>query len=89
MKKEFTLEFSRDRKSMSVYCSPAKSSRAAGSLGCTPTLQGYFKGDVGVVCNQGREALVPERKSVSLHGGARWCVFRNETVSRCFIGPGP
>ncbi|XP_027718622.1 sarcoplasmic/endoplasmic reticulum calcium ATPase 1 isoform X1 [Vombatus ursinus] len=28
MKKEFTLEFSRDRKSMSVYCSPAKSSRA-------------------------------------------------------------
>uniref|UniRef100_A0A6Q2WSM8 Calcium-transporting ATPase n=1 Tax=Esox lucius TaxID=8010 RepID=A0A6Q2WSM8_ESOLU len=24
MKKEFTLEFSRDRKSMSVYCSPAK-----------------------------------------------------------------
>uniref|UniRef100_G1SI34 Calcium-transporting ATPase n=1 Tax=Oryctolagus cuniculus TaxID=9986 RepID=G1SI34_RABIT len=29
MKKEFTLEFSRDRKSMSVYCSPAKSSRAA------------------------------------------------------------
>ncbi|XP_070800674.1 sarcoplasmic/endoplasmic reticulum calcium ATPase 1 isoform X1 [Pituophis catenifer annectens] len=29
MKKEFTLEFSRDRKSMSVYCSPAKASRAA------------------------------------------------------------
>ncbi|XP_053551002.1 sarcoplasmic/endoplasmic reticulum calcium ATPase 1 isoform X1 [Bombina bombina] len=29
MKKEFTLEFSRDRKSMSVFCSPAKSSRAA------------------------------------------------------------
>uniref|UniRef100_A0A8C9VWE6 Calcium-transporting ATPase n=1 Tax=Scleropages formosus TaxID=113540 RepID=A0A8C9VWE6_SCLFO len=28
MKKEFTLEFSRDRKSMSVYCSPAKSSKA-------------------------------------------------------------
>uniref|UniRef100_A0A8B9KDA3 Calcium-transporting ATPase n=1 Tax=Astyanax mexicanus TaxID=7994 RepID=A0A8B9KDA3_ASTMX len=25
MKKEFTLEFSRDRKSMSVYCSPSKS----------------------------------------------------------------
>lgn len=24
MKKEFTLEFSRDRKSMSVYCTPAK-----------------------------------------------------------------
>ncbi|XP_023661163.2 sarcoplasmic/endoplasmic reticulum calcium ATPase 1-like isoform X1 [Paramormyrops kingsleyae] len=29
MKKDFTLEFSRDRKSMSVYCSPAKSSRVA------------------------------------------------------------
>ncbi|XP_053327863.1 sarcoplasmic/endoplasmic reticulum calcium ATPase 1 isoform X1 [Spea bombifrons] len=29
MKKEFTLEFSRDRKSMSVYCTPAKASRAA------------------------------------------------------------
>ncbi|XP_075422585.1 sarcoplasmic/endoplasmic reticulum calcium ATPase 1 isoform X1 [Ascaphus truei] len=29
MKKEFTMEFSRDRKSMSVYCSPAKASRAA------------------------------------------------------------
>ncbi|EHB11840.1 Sarcoplasmic/endoplasmic reticulum calcium ATPase 1 [Heterocephalus glaber] len=29
MRKEFTLEFSRDRKSMSVYCSPAKSSRAS------------------------------------------------------------
>ncbi|RVE69320.1 hypothetical protein OJAV_G00076730 [Oryzias javanicus] len=28
MKKEFTLEFSRDRKSMSVYCSPAKSAKA-------------------------------------------------------------
>uniref|UniRef100_A0A3B4AVT6 Calcium-transporting ATPase n=1 Tax=Periophthalmus magnuspinnatus TaxID=409849 RepID=A0A3B4AVT6_9GOBI len=27
MKKEFTLEFSRDRKSMSVYCSPAKSAK--------------------------------------------------------------
>ena len=24
MKKEFTLEFSRDRKSMSVYCTPTK-----------------------------------------------------------------
>ncbi|KAG8140394.1 putative Calcium-transporting ATPase protein, partial [Naja naja] len=31
MKKEFTLEFSRDRKSMSAYCSPAKASRAAGA----------------------------------------------------------
>uniref|UniRef100_A0A8B9JCQ5 P-type Ca(2+) transporter n=1 Tax=Astyanax mexicanus TaxID=7994 RepID=A0A8B9JCQ5_ASTMX len=28
MKKEFTLEFSRDRKSMSVYCSPGKPSKA-------------------------------------------------------------
>uniref|UniRef100_A0A673JP00 Calcium-transporting ATPase n=1 Tax=Sinocyclocheilus rhinocerous TaxID=307959 RepID=A0A673JP00_9TELE len=28
MKKEFTLEFSRDRKSMSVYCSAAKASKA-------------------------------------------------------------
>ena len=28
MRKEFTLEFSRDRKSMSVYCSPAKSAKA-------------------------------------------------------------
>ena len=27
-KKDFTLEFSRDRKSMSVYCSPTKSSKA-------------------------------------------------------------
>ncbi|KAJ8364384.1 hypothetical protein SKAU_G00132150 [Synaphobranchus kaupii] len=31
MKKEFTLEFSRDRKSMSVYCTPAKSRAAVGS----------------------------------------------------------
>ncbi|XP_043942467.1 sarcoplasmic/endoplasmic reticulum calcium ATPase 1 isoform X1 [Protopterus annectens] len=29
MKKECTLEFSRDRKSMSVFCSPAKAARAA------------------------------------------------------------
>uniref|UniRef100_A0A4W3HB96 Calcium-transporting ATPase n=1 Tax=Callorhinchus milii TaxID=7868 RepID=A0A4W3HB96_CALMI len=29
MKKEFTLEFSRDRKSMSVYCSPNKPSRSS------------------------------------------------------------
>ncbi|KAJ6656703.1 hypothetical protein lerEdw1_003590 [Lerista edwardsae] len=29
MKKEFTLEFSRDRKSMSVYCTPNKPSRTA------------------------------------------------------------
>ncbi|KAG5263237.1 hypothetical protein AALO_G00284100 [Alosa alosa] len=28
MRKEFTLEFSRDRKSMSVYCAPAKASKA-------------------------------------------------------------
>ena len=28
-KKEFTLEFSRDRKSMSVYCSPNKPTRTA------------------------------------------------------------
>ncbi|KAG1967698.1 sarcoplasmic/endoplasmic reticulum calcium ATPase 1 isoform X1 [Pimephales promelas] len=28
MKKDFTLEFSRDRKSMSAYCSPAKASKA-------------------------------------------------------------
>ncbi|TWW69606.1 Sarcoplasmic/endoplasmic reticulum calcium ATPase 1 [Takifugu flavidus] len=28
MRKEFTLEFSRDRKSMSVYCSPSKSAKA-------------------------------------------------------------
>lgn len=27
MKKEFTLEFSRDRKSMSVFCTPNKPSR--------------------------------------------------------------
>lgn len=31
MKKEFTLEFSRDRKSMSVFCSPAKSRAAVGN----------------------------------------------------------
>ena len=29
--KEFTLEFSRDRKSMSVCCSPSRSSKAAGT----------------------------------------------------------
>jgi hypothetical protein len=29
MKKEFTLEFSRDRKSMSVYCTPNKPSRTS------------------------------------------------------------
>lgn len=29
MKKEFTLEFSRDRKSMSVYCTPVKPSRSS------------------------------------------------------------
>ncbi|XP_061443979.1 sarcoplasmic/endoplasmic reticulum calcium ATPase 1 [Rhineura floridana] len=31
MRKEFTLEFSRDRKSMSVFCTPAKASRAVGN----------------------------------------------------------
>ena len=30
-KKEFTLEFSRDRKSMSVYCSPNKPSKTNGA----------------------------------------------------------
>lgn len=30
-KKEFTLEFSRDRKSMSVYCSPNKPSKTGGA----------------------------------------------------------
>lgn len=30
-KKEFTLEFSRDRKSMSVYCSPNKPSKNGGA----------------------------------------------------------
>jgi len=29
-KKEFTLEFSRDRKSMSVYCSPNKPTKTPG-----------------------------------------------------------
>lgn len=29
MKKNFTLEFSRDRKSMSVYCTPAKGDGSA------------------------------------------------------------
>ena len=29
-KKEFTLEFSRDRKSMSVYCNPNKPTRTPG-----------------------------------------------------------
>uniref|UniRef100_A0A669CQB9 Calcium-transporting ATPase n=1 Tax=Oreochromis niloticus TaxID=8128 RepID=A0A669CQB9_ORENI len=32
MKKEFTLEFSRDRKSMSVYCSPNKSRSTMGKM---------------------------------------------------------
>uniref|UniRef100_A0A8C5GCR6 Calcium-transporting ATPase n=1 Tax=Gouania willdenowi TaxID=441366 RepID=A0A8C5GCR6_GOUWI len=32
MKKEFTLEFSRDRKSMSVYCTPNKSRSAMGKM---------------------------------------------------------
>lgn len=29
MRKEFTLEFSRDRKSMSVYCTPTRPGQAA------------------------------------------------------------
>ena len=29
MRKEFTLEFSRDRKSMSVYCTPTRADRAS------------------------------------------------------------
>ncbi|KAJ8245891.1 hypothetical protein GJAV_G00261400 [Gymnothorax javanicus] len=41
MKKEFTLEFSRDRKSMSVYCTPAKS-RAA--VGCKMFVKGAPEG---------------------------------------------
>uniref|UniRef100_A0A7N6BKR7 Calcium-transporting ATPase n=1 Tax=Anabas testudineus TaxID=64144 RepID=A0A7N6BKR7_ANATE len=32
MKKEFTLEFSRDRKSMSVYCSPNKARSSVGKM---------------------------------------------------------
>ncbi|XP_030623513.1 sarcoplasmic/endoplasmic reticulum calcium ATPase 2 [Chanos chanos] len=32
MKKEFTLEFSRDRKSMSVYCTPNKSKSSIGKM---------------------------------------------------------
>uniref|UniRef100_A0A3Q3JV38 Calcium-transporting ATPase n=1 Tax=Monopterus albus TaxID=43700 RepID=A0A3Q3JV38_MONAL len=32
MKKEFTLEFSRDRKSMSVYCTPNKAHSSAGKM---------------------------------------------------------
>jgi len=32
MKKEFTLEFSRDRKSMSVYCTPNKSHSSIGKM---------------------------------------------------------
>ncbi|TRY65012.1 hypothetical protein DNTS_024664 [Danionella cerebrum] len=32
MKKEFTLEFSRDRKSMSVYCSPSKAKSTASKM---------------------------------------------------------
>ena len=32
MKKEFTLEFSRDRKSMSVYCTPNKSRSTMGKM---------------------------------------------------------
>ncbi|KAL0993640.1 hypothetical protein UPYG_G00110970 [Umbra pygmaea] len=42
MKKEFTLEFSRDRKSMSVLCSPAKSSKA--SLGNKMFIKGAPEG---------------------------------------------
>ncbi|KAB5553730.1 hypothetical protein PHYPO_G00042010 [Pangasianodon hypophthalmus] len=42
MKKEFTLEFSRDRKSMSVYCSPAKPSKA--SLGNKMFVKGAPEG---------------------------------------------
>lgn len=32
MKKEFTLEFSRDRKSMSVYCTPNKARSSLGKM---------------------------------------------------------
>ena len=32
MKKEFTLEFSRDRKSMSVYCTPNKARASIGKM---------------------------------------------------------
>lgn len=32
MRKEFTLEFSRDRKSMSVYCNPNKSRSSMGKM---------------------------------------------------------
>ena len=32
MKKEFTLEFSRDRKSMSVYCTPNKARSSVGKM---------------------------------------------------------
>ncbi|TSK28018.1 Sarcoplasmic/endoplasmic reticulum calcium ATPase 1 [Bagarius yarrelli] len=42
MRKEFTLEFSRDRKSMSVYCSPAKASKA--SLGNKMFVKGAPEG---------------------------------------------
>ncbi|XP_072351198.1 sarcoplasmic/endoplasmic reticulum calcium ATPase 2 [Scyliorhinus torazame] len=44
MKKEFTLEFSRDRKSMSVYCSPNKPTRS--SIGNKMFIKGAPEGVV-------------------------------------------
>lgn len=51
-KKEFTLEFSRDRKSMSVYCSPNKPSKTGGAkMFCKVNVNMYKYKENTVVCN--------------------------------------
>lgn len=50
MKKEFTLEFSRDRKSMSVYCSPSKGKSTTNKMFIKVTRYKlkYFKGIMSI-----------------------------------------
>lgn len=61
MQKEFTLEFSRDRKSMSVYCTPTRSDpKAQGSkmfvkVGAVCVSWGYSS-DLGSGGGRGRQS---------------------------------
>lgn len=76
-KKEFTLEFSRDRKSMSSYCTPLKASR----LGTGPKL--FVKGAPEGVLDRCTHARVGSQKvSVAIDFNF---IYRNIVINYCII----